>query len=220
MPHDPRYRYFLGQVEPLGDDEVAGLALTGGVKRDGQDWDPAGIDLTAYRSNPIVLRQHNVEQPVGIATAIGLVSGGIGIRIQFAPLGASAVADETRALVKSGVLGALSAGINPLEQEPIDGRNPRNGVRVTRAELLEVSLVAVPADPDARILQRSYQPRVRSLIRDIPAVGVAARERAAGAFRSVQVPRQPVYDGDMAQWAADMRAHLERRTLDAGLYRR
>ena len=178
-------RFYLGQAEPLSDDEVAGIAISAGVKRDGDEWVPSGVDLGPFRQNPIICRNHDTNQPVGTASAIGLTADGdVGIRIQFAPPGVSAVADETRGLVKSGVMSALSAGIMPSEVEPLDARNPRGGVRILRCELLEVSFVAVPADTSARILQRSYRTAaVRAAsVRRLPAVTAAALRRASAAF--------------------------------------
>jgi hypothetical protein len=95
-----RERFFnLGPIEQLADDEVIGIAITGDVGRDGDIWEPRGIDLSEYKRNPIVLRQHDPDAIVGTAVAIGLVdSNTIGVRIRFAPPGASAIADETRAL--------------------------------------------------------------------------------------------------------------------------
>ena len=179
-------RFYLGQAEQVGDDEVAGIAITAGVKRDGDEWVPAGVDLAGYRANPIVLRNHDPNQPVGTASAVGLTpnGNGIGIRIAFAPLGISPIADETRGLAKSGVLSGISAGILPTETEPLDRYNPRAGVRILACELLEVSLVPVPADPSARVLQRAYQSPAtrRAVLRALPAVAPEALRRAAAAI--------------------------------------
>lgn len=175
-------RFFLGRVEPLADDEVAGVAITGTLARDGDVWDTAGIDLSNYRSNPIVLWSHDPTQPVGTASAIGLTSAGsIGIVVRFAPPGVSAIADEVRGLVKGGVVTGFSAGINPTEVEPLDPRNPRSGVRITKSELLEVSFVSIPADASALVQQRSHAGSAtrRSAIRGLPPVHRDAQRTAA-----------------------------------------
>jgi hypothetical protein len=70
----------------------------------------AGLDLTAYRQNPIVLFQHQQDCPVGTARALGLDGEKLLAKVEFAPIGASSEADKVRALVKSGVLKGVSIG--------------------------------------------------------------------------------------------------------------
>ena len=109
------------------------------------------------RRNPIVLREHNPGQVVGSAVAVGFDSNSnsVAARIRFAPVGSSDIADETRLLCKAGVLRGISAGIEPITVEPLDPkRGPFAGLRVLKAELLEISLCAIPADSNALITQR------------------------------------------------------------------
>src|SRR5690348_7884041 len=102
-------RYY-GGLEQLGDRDVAVIASTSGLGRDGHIVEPAGIDLTNYRRNPIVLFSHQPESPVGVATAVGVAGDSLAARIAFAPPGVSQLADECCALVKSGVLKGVSIG--------------------------------------------------------------------------------------------------------------
>jgi HK97 family phage prohead protease len=172
--------FSLGPIDQLDDDEVCGICISAGIKRDGDEWLPSGIDLTNYKANPVVLRNHDPALIVGSAISIGLInSSEIGIRIKFAPPGVSDVADETRGLVKAGVLRGISAGIDPIECIPLDPRGPYGAVKVVRAELLEVSLVAIPADVDARVTARSFasRPGAAAMLRALPAISRAAIER-------------------------------------------
>lgn len=173
-------RFFLGSAEPLADDEVGIIAISAGVKRDGDEWVPSGVDLSNYNRNPVVCLNHDVDKIVG-AAALALSGNQVAGRIKFAPPGISATADEARGLAKAGILTGVSAGINPLEAEPLDPRNPRGGVRILRCELLEVSLVAVQADPDARVVQRSFRdrPSHAALLRRLPSVSAAALDRVS-----------------------------------------
>lgn len=70
----------------------------------------------------------------------------------FAAEGASPKADEWCALVKGGVVNAVSIGFNPTKAEPIIG----GGWRFLEWELLEVSLVTVPANSSALVVERSH----------------------------------------------------------------
>ena len=98
-------------------------------------------------------------------------------QIDFAPQGVSDIADQVCGLVKAGVINAVSIGFQPLDQEPLDPHDRRAGTRITRAELLEVSFVSVPADKGAIVLERSFgrrapPPRSRCV------VGLRARKPA------------------------------------------
>ncbi|MHB8816555.1 MAG: HK97 family phage prohead protease [Steroidobacteraceae bacterium] len=183
---------FVGQLEQLSDDEVAGIAISSGVKLDGDEWVPANVSLTTYERNPVALRDHDPSRVIGTASAIGLTpdKNAIAIRIRFAPLGISAVADEARGLAKAGILKGISAGINPLEWEPLG--SGEWGRRITKSELLEVSLVAIPADSDALITARSFSARRSTLaiLRSLPIVSEAAQEAVIN--RLYAPPARPV----------------------------
>ncbi len=170
-------RFLAGTAQPLSDDEVAIVAITPGVKRDGDAWEPAGVDLTEFQRNPIVLASHDVTRPIGVA-AVELVGNQISGRIRFAPSGASRHADEWRALAKAGVVTGVSASMIPLVVEPLDPRYFAGGERIVRCELVEISLVAVPADPEARIVARSFGGASRAtLLRTLPPISAHAREQ-------------------------------------------
>jgi hypothetical protein len=173
-------RLYAGQLEQIAEDEVAGVLISAGVKRDGAEWLPSGVALDEYRANPVVLRDHDPSKVIGCASAIGLVHGAIAIKIQFAAPGICAVADEARGLAKAGFLRGLSAGIDPIDVEPIDPRYPREGIRVLTSTLLEASLVAIPADDRALIQQRALasRPDVARLLRSLPVISTTAMQRA------------------------------------------
>jgi HK97 family phage prohead protease len=146
---------FFGSIEKssgLGPRQIRVVASTGAVDRAGDIVVPAGADLTAYRSNPVVLRDHDPRQPVGTATLQVTNSAIVGI-VNFAPAGMSEVADESCQLAKAGVLRGVSIGFNPIKSSPIRG----GGVRYEEWELLEISLVSVPANAGAVVVERSLR---------------------------------------------------------------
>jgi hypothetical protein len=122
---------FLAVTEVLGDREVAVIAATRGVKRDQNDLVPSGISLDNFRRNPIILWQHSPDQPVGCATAIGIVGDELRARIEFAPAGCSALADQLCSLVKAGIVRSISVGFDAKETQPID---PKRAVRAKFCE--------------------------------------------------------------------------------------
>jgi HK97 family phage prohead protease len=110
----------------LGAGEVEVILSTGAKARDGHVLVPQGCDLAGYRENPIVLWQHDPTHPVGKASAITVGVDKITARVNFAPTGISALADEVRGLVKSGVISSLSVGFDPRDGEPLDPKRPRD----------------------------------------------------------------------------------------------
>ena len=129
---------------------------TDAVARDGNVWLPAGCDLTDYRKNPIVLWQHQPDEPIGTASNLRIVGGALVGRIKFAPAGVSAKADTARGLMKAGVLCGISAGIEAIDVVPIDATRPRGGQKIIKWSLLEISAVSIPADTGAGVTARAH----------------------------------------------------------------
>ena len=144
----------------LGARQVRVIANSGLPDRVGDILEAAGCDLRSYRKNPIVLFQHDPTRPVGNAS-VSVVGSRLEATITFAPAGASRDADEACALMKSGVLGAVSVGFRPIASEPI--RGGLGGLRYTEWALLELSCVSVPCDPDALVIARSLSKSGRVL---------------------------------------------------------
>jgi HK97 family phage prohead protease len=144
------------EMKALGEDEVGVIISTSTLARDGHILDPSGCDLTNYRANPVVLWQHNPDQPVGRAADLVVEGDRIRARITFAPSGVSAKADEVRGLVKSGIVSGISVGFDVLDAVPLDPKKPRGGQRFTRWELLECSFCSVPVDTGATVTARAH----------------------------------------------------------------
>jgi len=111
---------------------------------------PAGCVLDNYRLNPLLLANHDPDHPIGNATPT-VRKRRVEALIDFAPAGVSQMADEWCGLAKAGVLRAFSVGFNPIEYKP----NKSGGYDYNKWELMEVSLVAVPANPGAVVVARS-----------------------------------------------------------------
>ena len=112
---------------------------------------PEGCILDNYRRNAVVLANHNVMAPIGTAKP-AVRNNRVEALIDFAPAGVSKIADEFCGLVKSGILSAFSVGFDPHEYEP----NGLGGYTYKTWELLEVSVVAVPANSNAVTVVRSH----------------------------------------------------------------
>jgi HK97 family phage prohead protease len=148
--------FYGGAVETLGERRIGMTAATRGVKRDGNDVVPSGIDYTAYLRCPTVLWQHDPMSPIAFCEALSLVNNELRAVIYF-PEGCSALSEQAYSLIKNGVIRACSIGFTPTETTPLEKSRPYGGHLITRCELNEISCVSVPADPDALITSRAIQ---------------------------------------------------------------
>lgn len=110
----------------------------------------AGWELDAYRRNPVFLNSHQysgIEFVLGTAKVTEVVDGKLRQRIRFA-VEHSPIARMAYGMYKSGTLRAVSVGFIPKEWEEGGSEAPFER-KFTRQELVEVSAVSVPANPNA-----------------------------------------------------------------------
>lgn len=123
-----------------------------------------GADLKRFRSNPVILNTHSrwdVRDIVGRAAELKVDGKQLLTKVQFSE--ATEIGRTSFALVQEGTLRALSIGYRVkkgryLEENEVDGEG-EDEVRgpcyvAQKWELLEISVVPVPADPGA--LKRAY----------------------------------------------------------------
>lgn len=146
-------------VESKAIDPEAGIyeamISTESIDRDGDILLASGADVANYIRNPVVLFGHNyseVEAVVGKTLRLEQIDGkGIKARWQFAPKEVSEDADRVRRLWAGGFLNATSVGFMPKsfqQRQSDDGQEVRGRV-YDDWELLEFSIVPVPANQDA-----------------------------------------------------------------------
>jgi len=152
--------YKTFEVEKKTIDADAGIyeawISTEAVDRDNDIIKAEGAILDNYRKNPVVLFGHNyrdVEAVVGKTLEVEAVpEKGVRARFQFTPKGDNPKADIAHRLWAGGFLNATSVGFNPLEYEKRkdeDGEFLDYGYLFNSWELLEFSIVPVPANQDA-----------------------------------------------------------------------
>lgn len=118
--------------------------------------DPGGWVLENFNRNPIALFNHNSDFPVGRWEKLGVDQLGLRGWLRMAPAGTSPRHDEIRALVDAGILKAVSVGFMPIESQSRKESN-RGGVHYSKQELVETSLVSVPANPNALAVAKSLK---------------------------------------------------------------
>jgi HK97 family phage prohead protease len=119
------------------------------LDRMGDIIDPAGWDLKNFKKNPIALFGHSSSFPIGTWADLRVEGGKLLGKLELAAKGTSARLDELISLVEQGILRAVSVGFRSIKSEPLDPEHPWGGTKYLKQELLETSLVSVPANPAA-----------------------------------------------------------------------
>lgn len=125
------------------------------VDRYGDVVEPDGWDLRNFKKNPIALFGHDSRFPIGKWSDLRVEGGKLIGRLNLARRGTSYRLDELIGLVEQGILRAVSVGFRPLKSEPLNPEKPYGAQRYIKSELLETSLVSVPANPAALSLAKS-----------------------------------------------------------------
>jgi HK97 family phage prohead protease len=111
-----------------------------------------GWDLESYRRNPVVLFAHDSSSPpIGRANSVWSDGTKLLADVEFAPAETYAFADTIFRLVKGGFLKSGSVGFLPLDYK--FSERP-GGVDYKRQELLEFSIVPVPANANTLVAAR------------------------------------------------------------------
>lgn len=153
---EPRFKVFSAKTETLPNSrQVRVICSTESVDRMGDIIVQSGIDLTAYKKNPVVLWGHNPDSPIARAVDIGLSGGKLQATVEFPEESKDAEADRYYGKIKAGLVNAASVGFVPTEWEAIDPKEPWGGAKFTKSELLEFSFVSIPANKDCLIVGRS-----------------------------------------------------------------
>ncbi|HEY1956704.1 MAG TPA: HK97 family phage prohead protease [Polyangiaceae bacterium] len=122
-----------------------------------QNW-----DLDRFKANPVILWAHNSrELPIGKATRCEMVGGRLECTIKFASEKANPQAEQVWQLVQDDMLRAVSVGFYPRTVRS-EKRDDKDVYVLDDNELHEISVVPVPANPEAlakmkqRALERAH----------------------------------------------------------------
>ena len=145
----------------------------------------SGWQLDAYRKNPVLLYAHQSrELPIGRVEPVTIEGTQLVAEAQFMPEGMSAFADTVWQMADAKFLNAVSVGFMPTVEPNVmrgepdkNGYAPIIGFEFVGQELLELSVVPVPANPNALQLAKSFAltaDEMRCLFDVAPAAAIAA----------------------------------------------
>jgi HK97 family phage prohead protease len=158
---------------PPAGDPLEFVMSDGSVDRMRDVIEPDGWKLDNFRRNPIALFGHDPQFVIGRWHDVGVRKGQLTGSLELMdPV--SERLREIHTAVNAGILRTVSVGFHSDSAEPL-GKG--GGLRFTEAELVECSLVAVPANPNALAVARSLglSRETRALIFGVPAEEPSSR---------------------------------------------
>lgn len=145
--HDPKH------VEAMTSRDATFTITTGSVDRERDTLAALGWRLEAYRRNPVVLWAHSYRDlPIGRARSVDTTDNGLRSVAEFTSRDLNPLGDTVLRMIRGGFLNAVSVGFNPLKWV---WNEERRGIDFAEQELLEYSVVPVPANPEALVEARS-----------------------------------------------------------------
>jgi len=167
-------KFLEATIEKANDGSFVAVASTNKVDRHGEIVDNNGWDLKSYKQNPVILWGHDHNEPaIGVSKKTWVEGKGSDARLMIQPLihDVTEKARAVKALVDMGVIKTLSVGFRPLES--------KDGVTFDKNELLEVSMVNVPANSDAMMM--AYKGLKKAGIKDktIKELGIEKADMAS-----------------------------------------
>ena len=141
-------------------EKVSFIASTSSPDRYGDVIDQKGWITDNYRKNPVVLLNHDSSQlPIGRGN-VSIRNDQLVIDVEFDD--EDPRAQEVKRKAQNGFMNAVSVGFRPLESTsrsdlPKDNKYyGTRGMYYSKAELLEVSIVTIPANGEATMLEQKF----------------------------------------------------------------
>lgn len=176
--------------------------------------EPSGIRWEGYLHNPVVLWAHShTLPPIGRTLHLQREDDGLLATMEFA---GTEFAQEVRHLVDAGFLRAASIGFVPKRWAPLEG----GGTLFQESELVEWSVVPVPANPEALIQQAEAAGIVCKALRQL--VGRQEEDWRVGGARGLDLLDDDDWDADAAEAQVRRLAggDPDAEEFDWGLYRK
>jgi hypothetical protein len=193
----------------------------------------SGIQTANYLRNPVILWAHDDNQPpIGRGSNIDTAGFKCRIDVTFMDKAVSPFAAMIADMVRGKWLRALSMSWQPLEWRYSTDKSRPSGIDFIKVDLLEISVVPLPALPDALLDARSYGVDTQPLHRwagraldmrsyhgvprsQLEAIYSAARTRPTTRADRLRTLRELRTRGCRLQRASQLRDRIEREDSDA-----
>jgi HK97 family phage prohead protease len=148
-----------------------------------------GWDLANFNANPIALFAHDagtVENVIGCAKNVRVEGSRLIGDIEFMSADVNPNAEAVYQMVKGGFLKTVSVGFQPIEWELAKDKSRPQGVNFKKQELLEISIVPIPANANALV-----QAKAAGI--DISRLGLSAEPAPATRDAAPKIHKKGLY---------------------------
>lgn len=142
-------QFHVAELKAAPDDEYDGTFVLNEESEDrvGDVIVADGWDLKDFRKNSPALWGHDPDKLIGRWDNVRVEGKRLLGQLKLA---STPMAQMAKTLIQEGILKAVSVGFAPKEYEP----RKNGGYLIKKASLMEVSLVSVPAHPNALLLSK------------------------------------------------------------------
>jgi HK97 family phage major capsid protein/HK97 family phage prohead protease len=153
-------RYAVKAAPPPGGDRNEFVMSDDSIDRVGDIVEASGWQLANFKKHPIALFNHDPNQVIGKWRDVRVAGNRLIGRLELAAAGTSALVDTIRRLLEQDILRAVSVGFRALQKEKLTEKADDyfGPFRFLKSELLECSLVSVPANPHALATAKGLPP--------------------------------------------------------------
>lgn len=175
------------------------IASTPLKDRHGETINPKGWRFENYLKNPVILFAHKYDElPVGKTLKIYQNEKNETL-IDFVLAKGIDIAENLRKLIKQGIQKGLSVGFMPIKVKQSD-EDPYD---IMEQELYEISLVPIPANPDA-LVQLGYKPEeIKNLVeiykKDLEKIKADEEKWVVCGDRNLPIDDESDWDGEKAR---------------------
>jgi HK97 family phage prohead protease len=167
---EKRIKYFSVAAKTVDEDKriLRFVGSTEDVDRDNEVIKASGWKLKNYRKNPVVLVNHShFDLPVAKTKKVWVEDKKLKFDIEFPEADVHPQGDTLYKLYKNGYMNATSVGFIPNMQKAVFGeKQGEPNITFKDQELLEISLVSVPANPQALLTSKSVKKAIKDEVID------------------------------------------------------
>jgi len=201
-------KYYVGEMKALKNGDVEAYVSTEAVDRVGDIIRAKGWQLDNYKKTgaPVLFGHDYNRPPIGNAVEMEIQRKGLWSVTRFH--GKTQDSRDLAMLAREGIMRSWSVGFNPLDEPEMrkDEKGNFAGYTFNRSELLEYSLVSVPANPEA--VSKALHMEKRGLISHRMATIIAgpaplAEEDIAGMFGGKEREQQANREATQAKTIAN-----------------
>jgi HK97 family phage prohead protease len=164
--------------------------------------------LERFLSNPVILYAHQSrELPIGIATMCAMLDGKLQCTVRFVTEDKNPLAEQVWKMVRDGELRAVSVGFRPHSYR-WEKQADREVLVLSDNELLEISVVPIPANPEALA-------KIRAKARAEASTNVAASAAQEKTMKTIEELTALVQQREAEVRTAEAKAREVQKELDA-----